>query len=87
MTYQGRAEDLLLEAAKDPSRGGLWNTHIMRPSMIMPKAPSFFQRLLGGLLGSVRVDELASASIKLALHGTSSATLENKDLAQLGRMS
>lgn len=57
----------------------------MRPSMIMPKEPSFFQRGLGWLLGSVGVDELANASIKLALHGTSSATLENEDLVELGR--
>ena len=33
-----------------------------------------------------RVYELANASIKLALHGTSSSTLENKDLMQLGKM-
>lgn len=59
----------------------------MRPSMIMPKEPSFFQRLLGGLLGSLGVDELANAAIKLALHGTASATLENQDLVQLGRVS
>lgn len=58
----------------------------MRPSMILPKDASLFQRLLSLLLGSVRVDELANASIKLALHGSESATLENNDLAQLGRL-
>lgn len=57
----------------------------MRPSMILRDA-SLFQRLFSLLLGSVRVDELANASIKLALHGSSSATLENEDLVQLGKL-
>lgn len=62
----------------------MWQTYIMRPSMIMPKEASFVQKIMGYLLGSVRVDELARISIKLASTTSASTTLENDDLVRLG---
>lgn len=56
----------------------------MRPSMIMPKEASLVQRLVGVLLGSVRVDELARTSIQLALVGNTSTIIENDGLVKLG---
>ena len=84
-TKKGRAETQLLQFAADTERQGLWQTYIMRPSMIMPKEPSLVQKILGYLLGSVKVDDLGRASIKLAVAGQDLRTLENDDLSRTGR--
>lgn len=57
----------------------------MRPSMVMPKQPTTFQRLLGLALGSVKVEELATSALVLAGHGHPSQILENNDLVMLGK--
>ena len=82
---QGLAETKLTDIAHDPQQRDLWQTYIMRPSMILPKQPTTAQNLLTRLLGSVSVDSLAYAAITLATQGTSSTTLENKDLVELGK--
>ncbi|KAK5937683.1 hypothetical protein PMZ80_009812 [Knufia obscura] len=81
---KGQAETELLQFAAEHQQRGLWQTYIMRPSMIMPKEASLVQRLVGVLLGSVRVDELARTSIQLALVGNTSTIIENDGLVKLG---
>jgi len=54
----------------------------MRPAMIAQKDPSLMQKLLGFLLGYVRVNDLARASITLATSGNAAAILENDDLVR-----
>lgn len=81
---QGRAETLLVELATAEEQRGLWQSYVMRPSMIMPTDPSIAQKLLGRLLGSVNVDDLGRASIVLASHGDESNFAENGDLVRLG---
>ena len=41
---------------------------------------------MGTMLGSVRVDELATAAIKLATKGSDLKTLENNDLVHMSHV-
>lgn len=57
----------------------------MRPSLILPENAGVLQQMAGFFIGSVTVNEVARSAIRLALNGSSTRSLENSDLVELGR--
>lgn len=84
---QGQAESELTDFAAHSSQKGLWQTYIMRPSLIAAENAGLLQNLAGFFLGSVTVKEISNAAVNLLLDGSSQQTLENVDLVHLGRQS
>ena len=74
---QGQAEIELLQLAKE--RPHELEAYIMRPAFVLGKERTM-GNALGGLLPSVRVDELAAVLLDVAENGAERKTWENADL-------
>lgn len=57
----------------------------MRPTFVTPKITNVIHVAMGYILGSIRVNELATSAIRLATTGCDLTTLENSDLVELSK--
>lgn len=64
---------------------GLWSSHIVKPSMVLPKQAGIWLRLGGCIIGSVQVDELAAAMIDIVRNGSGGKIWQNAEIVMRGR--
>ena len=60
-----------------------FETYIVRPGGILPKDSSVVMSVLRGFVPSIKVTELASIMVEIALSGHGHQTLENSEIAKL----
>ncbi|KAF8191045.1 hypothetical protein K438DRAFT_1919489 [Mycena galopus ATCC 62051] len=83
---KGKAETELLAFAQKDAYAGQWETYVARPAMVLPKKGAILKSLVGGLIGSVRVDVLAAAMIDVVCGGKRNGewALENAEIVERG---
>lgn len=86
---KGRGESEILNLASTSSKyeEPIWESYVMRPSMVLPVQASPLQHMMSAVLGGIRVDELAQAATHLVLHGHHADTLDNTALIGYARTS
>lgn len=82
---QGQAEADLMNFAVNSHQRDLWQTCVMRPSMVLPIQPNALQRISSFIIGGIMVDDLARAAVDLTVNGNSKQILEHEDLILLGK--
>lgn len=77
-TLQGQGETQMIEVANESTHGGLWDTIIARPGMVVQRGSYIGEASvwLAGSSGSfIRADELALALIDAAVQGSEALLL------------
>jgi hypothetical protein len=84
---QGLAELEMIDFAQNKLHAGLWQTFIVKPSMVLPKKgqKGDWRWLGSAFIGSVAVDELAAAMIDIVQHGSPDQILLNANVVMRGR--
>ncbi|KAJ9658153.1 hypothetical protein H2198_003858 [Neophaeococcomyces mojaviensis] len=82
---KGQAEADLMNFAVNSHQRDLWQTCVMRPSMVLPIQPNALQRISSFIIGGIMVDDLARAAVDLTVNGNSKQILEHEDLILLGK--
>lgn len=84
---QGLAELEMIDFEQSKLHDGLWQTFIVKPSMVLPKKGQKGDlRWLGSaFIGSVVVDELAAAMVDIVKNGSADQISLNGDVVMRGR--
>ncbi|BDD54870.1 hypothetical protein MPDQ_002451 [Monascus purpureus] len=77
---RGESENVLIAHGK--SHPGAFEYYILRPGMVLTKNNTWVD-VIRGLAPSVRVDVIARAMIKAAVHGDQKRMIENADISRL----
>lgn len=81
MIVKGAAEKSLLDITRSHSEKS--KVYGLRPGGVVPDTPSFASNLIGVVVPTVKVTDLAKAFVHVALRGCSTSLIENSQIIEV----